>query len=132
MSSLTFLKLNTLPSTFTPNTAYMISKPDTQLFDLYISSTDGLTVRHIANNEDILSGVVAIGPTPPTLPSVHPLWWNTIDGVLFIQYTKEGVTSWVEAMSNIAIPEFAGSGTANTMARSDHVHDTLVLQAAEW
>lgn len=132
MSSLTFVKLSALPATFTPNTAYMISKADTDLFDLYVSSTDGLAVRHIANKADVLNGVIAVGPSAPALPSEHPLWWNTITGVLFIQYTKDGVTSWVEAMSNIAIPEFGGNGTANTMARSDHTHDTLVLKAAEW
>ena len=132
MASLNFVKLTALPSTFTPNTAYMISKDGTDLFDLYVSSVDGTTVRNVATREDLLSGVIAMGATPPPLPSPHPLWWNTVSGVLFIQYHKSGVSSWVEAMSNIAIPEFAGTGTANTMARSDHTHDTLVLQVAEW
>lgn len=129
---LNFLKLNALPSTFVPNTAYLIAKAGTSFFDLYISSTDGSAVKHIANMDDMLGNTVLYADAPPTLPNKSPLWWNTATGVLFIQYVNGASQSWVEAISSVAIPEFAGTGTAITMSRSDHTHSSILLADAEW
>ncbi len=49
MTTLTFYKVVELPSTYTPNAAYMVSEPDADHFSLYISSVDGSAIRHVAN-----------------------------------------------------------------------------------
>ena len=62
------------------------------------------------------------------LPSKTPLWWDVTEGSLYVQYNDGVSTAWVEAMPSIVVPEFAGTGTADTMARSDHHHDETYVK----
>lgn len=49
--------VNVLPGTFEATTLYMVKSADANLFDLYMSSNDGLSVRHIISKSDITSMV---------------------------------------------------------------------------
>lgn len=60
MSTLTFYKVVTLPITYAPNAAYMVSEPDADHFSLYISSADGLSIRHVANAVPASTSVAGI------------------------------------------------------------------------
>jgi len=133
--ALKIVRVLTLPEEIQPNTIYLVRNPDdSALFDLYASDTEGLTIRHIATKKEIISSVVIYSPTAPDLPTPVPFWWNTTDGSLNIQYTVDEETIWVEAAPSILVPDFAGTGEANTMARSDHNHDTVYVSIAqkEW
>lgn len=41
--------------------------------------------------------LVLISPTPPPNPSLGELWWNSTDGRLYIYYTDEETSQWVDA-----------------------------------
>ncbi len=94
MSSLTFHKLNELPQIFDANSVYMVVKPDTTLFDLYVTSEDGLTIRQVASAGDSFSTFVIKSATQPQLPSSYAFWENTTTGDLYYQKTKDGLVSW--------------------------------------
>jgi len=122
MSALTIVRVNALPLQTEANTLYLVKKTDT-LFDLYVTSSDGLSVRHVATQEDVLTQSVLFSQTPPALPQASRLWWNTVEGVLYIQYDDGDSVNWVEANPAPLYPEFGGTGSSNTMARADHNHD---------
>lgn len=135
MSNLRIVKVNSLPVTPDPNTMYLVPVTGSaDLFDTYLTNTDGTVVRHIATQDETLASTVLYGPTPPPLPNKTKLWWDTTSGALHIQYSSGENYAWVEAMPSIAVPEFAGTGSASTMARSDHDHDEVYVQigANEW
>lgn len=134
MVGLTIKKVNVLPETFVKDTLYLVKSAGAEHFDLYASDSDGLTVRHIPTKDEITSSVMLYGEEPPALPNPVKLWWNTVEGTLYVQYNDGNATYWVEAMPSIAVPEFAGTGQASTMARSDHDHDEEYVQIGsnEW
>jgi type IV secretory pathway VirJ component len=45
--------VNTLPGTFDPSTLYMVKSADAGLFEMYMSTMDGASVRHILNKSEI-------------------------------------------------------------------------------
>lgn len=102
--------------------------------ELHMTSSDGETITHIPTQGDILSTVVAYQATPPALPNEVPFWMDTYTFVLYMQYNDGRTVQWIEAMPSYVPPEFAGSGSANTMARSDHNHDDayVKIDVNEW
>lgn len=133
--AITIHKVNALPAELQGNAIYLIQTPNNAaLFDMYVTNADGSAVRHVATRDEILASTVLYSPTPPALPNPVKLWWNTEDGSLNIQYEMGETSVWVEAMPSIAVPEFAGTGEANTMARSDHHHDETYIRQlpSEW
>jgi hypothetical protein len=133
--ALKIVRVSALPEVVTPNTIYLLrNADDASLFDLYASDSTGQAVRHIATKSESVASVIIYSPTPPALPNPVRFWWNTADASLNVQYENEGTTVWVEAMPSIAVPDFDGTGTANTMARSDHDHDQTYAKIGnnEW
>lgn len=124
-----------LPEETEASTIYLVRDPDdNKLFDLYATDSEGLTISHIATKKEIISSVVIYSPVTPTLPSASPFWWNTADGTLNVQYNDGENVVWVEAAPSVVVPDFGGNGEANTMARSDHNHDSVYVSIAqkEW
>lgn len=132
MSSLTFKKVNALPLTYTPSTMYMVKTARPGIAEIFISDNTGTSVMHLSTSEDILQESVLFSVTAPSTDTTSKFWWKTDTGALFVLYDDGTDVNWVEASPSIAVPEFDGNGTANTMARSDHWHDSLVLQEAAW
>jgi hypothetical protein len=54
MTTLNIERLNALPSEITPSTLYILKGSESDLAELYFSSEDGLTVRHLINKEEII------------------------------------------------------------------------------
>lgn len=53
MAILKIRKVNTLPGTLEASTLYMVKSSNPNLFDLYLSTSDGLTARHIISQTEI-------------------------------------------------------------------------------
>jgi hypothetical protein len=102
--------------------------------ELHLTSSDGSSISHIPTQADILSSTVAYQDTAPALPNEIPFWMNTTTFTLYVQYDDGRSVQWVEAIPSYHVPEFAGTGEANTMARSDHNHDETYAKigAMEW
>lgn len=126
MSPLKIVRVDAVPLQADPNTLYLVKKNDTTI-DLYASSTDGLTVRHLATTEEILTKSLHVNDLPPALPSATQFWWNSAEGVLYVQYDDGDSVNWVEANPAPLYPEFGGTGTSNLMARADHNHDATYV-----
>lgn len=132
MSTLSIAKVTALPLVYAANTLYLLAGAAPDVVELYLSSNDGSSVRHIPTKEDVLSSSVIFSATTPSTDTASRLWWNMATAALFIRYDDGTTVSWVEAIPSIAVPEFGGNGTDSTMARSNHWHDTIVLQKADW
>jgi hypothetical protein len=48
-------KVNTLPGTYDPSTLYMVKSAESGLFDLYVSTDDGASARHLISKPEITS-----------------------------------------------------------------------------
>ncbi len=133
MTVLSIVRVNELPVTYQANKLYFV-KGEGELMDIYLSNADGSAVSHLHTQEETLGQIVHFASAPPVLPSKTPLWWDVTEGSLYVQYNDGVSTAWVEAMPSIVVPEFAGTGTADTMARSDHHHDETYVKvgAHEW
>lgn len=60
MANLKIRKVNTLPGTYEGSTLYMVKHAtNPNLFDLYLSTTDGTSVRHIITQSDISSMITS-------------------------------------------------------------------------
>lgn len=134
MSTFTITKVNALPGVLAANTLYAIPSATADLFDLYLSDKTGTSAKHISGQAETLNSVVVFGDVAPALPCKSPLWWNTSSGTMYIQYNDGASTNWVEAIPSIPVPDFAGTGVAGTMARSDHDHDATYAKIGinEW
>ena len=117
---------------YLPDTLFFVSKNN--FFEQYLTDSTGDNIRRLATPEDIYDGLPVYSDTPPALPCVEKFWFNTAELTLYVQYDDGNVADWVEAISSVQIPEFAGTGTADTMARSDHNHDELYVTVGnhEW
>lgn len=125
-------RVNALPGEVEASTIYLVKGGEAASLEIYVTSEDGLQVRHVPTKGEILSGVVLYSAVAPELPCVNPLWYDITTLTLFVQYSDGENVAWVEAMPSIAVPDFAGNGEANTMARSDHTHTSIELVANEW
>lgn len=132
MSQINIARVLALPEIPVVNTLYFVSIPGNKM-ELHFCGESGAT-KHISTEEEVLNQVTVRSPTPPALPCKSPLWWNTAEGTLYVQYNDGNSDYWVEAISSIVVPDFAGTGTANTMARSDHNHDETYVKvgANQW
>lgn len=65
------------------------------------------------------SGEVTISPTPPSNPVPGDLWWNSIDGRLFIYYDDGNTSQWVDASPN-------GGGTGTVTIGPNPPSDAMV------
>lgn len=113
MSSLRFFKLNEIPTVIDPNTVYLINNPELDLFDLYLSSSDGLTLKQVTSGEKFDEFVIK-STVEPTLPSVYPFWLNTATGALYYQRTIEDVPSWSMLTNETPTPQQIGAEPAGT------------------
>lgn len=102
--------------------------------ELWLTAADGSSISHIPTAAEVLDSTIAYSDLPPALPNETPFWMNTTTFVLYVQYDDGRSVQWVEAIPSHHIPEFAGTGTADTMARSDHNHDETYARigAMEW
>lgn len=55
MAILNIERLNTLPAEISPSTLYIVKGSSSDLANLYFSSEDGLTLRHLVTKEEIIS-----------------------------------------------------------------------------
>lgn len=130
--ALNIVRVNALPETVAASTIYLVKGSASDVVEIYVTSEDGLQVRHVPTKDEVLSGVILYSTVAPALPSATPLWYDIGSLTLFVQYNDGMTTAWVEAIPSIAVPDFAGNGTANTMARSDHTHNSIEVVLAEW
>jgi len=77
---------------------------------ILINNTDGKIYRAVEGMAlvnpgvtDVQSGIippstppVAVGPTPPENPIQGNLWWNTHEGRMYIFYTDQDSSQWVQ------------------------------------
>lgn len=134
MSNLNIVRVDALPAQLAVETLYMVKGSSPDLFDIYVVGKTVADVRHLATKDEITASVIVFGETPPELPSPVKLWWNTVEGTLYVQYNDGAQTWWVESISSVVVPDFAGTGEANSMARSDHNHDQTYVSIGnhEW
>jgi hypothetical protein len=50
---LTIKKVAALPGSYTPSTMYLVSTADADRFDMYVSSADGSTIKHLITKSEI-------------------------------------------------------------------------------
>jgi hypothetical protein len=80
---LLFKKVAVLPSPpYDPSTAYLVETANPALFDLYVSSSDGSSVKRIINTSDTMS--VIKSSTAPT--NTNSIWFNDTNGKVSIFY----------------------------------------------
>lgn len=117
---------------YLPETLYFVRSGGR--IEIYLTSSDGSSISHVPTQAEILSSTIAYSDTPPALPNDTLFWMKTDFMTLYVQYNDGQSTQWVEAIPSHHVPEFAGSGTADTMARSDHNHDSQYAKigAQEW
>lgn len=136
MANLTISRVNALPTTIASNTMYLVKNATTGLLDIYVAGNDPTKIQHVASQQETLSSVMLTADVAPDLAVPQMFWFDSSVGTLFVKYydTAASAWHWVEAMPTIAVPEFAGTGVANTMARSDHNHDQTysTIGAMEW
>jgi hypothetical protein len=123
MSVMVVTKVNALPAQLVADALYLVKSGTPGLFDFYAVDSEGLTARRISTQAETINGVIYSGNTEPPANSTHKLWWHDEELVLYVKHVVGEEVLWIENTPNIAIPEFAGTGVANTMARSDHNHD---------
>lgn len=136
MATFNFKKLLALPQSYAGNTLYVIKGADPNTAKIYVSDNTGSSISEVDTSSNALKGVVISSPTAPNLATTKaPMWWDSDRAILFVRYNDGTGEQWVQASPNLAIPEFAGTGglygIATTMARSDHQHDHLVIEA-DW
>lgn len=57
-------KVNALPGTFEPSTLYLVKSAEAGLFEMHMSTSDGLSTRHIYSKAEITSQIAAaVGAT---------------------------------------------------------------------
>jgi hypothetical protein len=118
------------PAQIEANTLYFVKDAnDAALIQLYLSSIDGTSTKRVMSKEDFISDAILFASETPALDVSNNLWYNTIEGSLYIKYDDGVTVSWIEAMPSVAMPEFAGNGSASTVARSDHNHDTTYAKS---
>lgn len=115
------------------DTMYILGHAD-GTFDIYLTNSTGSEMRNAPTRQDIYDGIIIWSDTAPNVNVVQRFWYDTLNLVLYVKYTTDQGTDWVEAIPTYAVLEFAGSGNANTMARSDHDHDEVYVKigALEW
>lgn len=134
MATAKLYKVAALPQTLEANAVYFVKNATG--FDLYIANLAGTAAAKLDIADEVTANLVttaAVAPDPATSPAV--MWWDSSTGALFVKYESNGVKTWVEAQPSQPIPQFGGTGgdfgTADTMARSDHGHSSLVIEA-DW
>ncbi len=115
-----------------PSTLYLVKGETIGRLKIYVSDSLGENLLEASNDADIFSSYITVSETTPALPHSRQLWWNSTNGTLYVQYDDGTTLSWVEAVSSVKIPEFAGNGEANTMSRSDHWHEGVMLSKSDW
>lgn len=124
-------KVAALPAIFEANTMYAVADGVAGL-KLFISSDDALSVRHLPTSDEMISSVIVFSETPPALTVPQLFWWDATTGSLCIKYNDGDRQQWVESAPSIPFPAFGGNGEAETMARSDHWHNSVRVENAEW
>lgn len=137
--SLNIKKVNAVPvvdgsGKYPVDTLFFVASQTAGLVDIYLSSSDGAELKHVSTQDETISKAIIFSETAPALPSTSKFWFDEVTFTLYVQYNDGVSAQWVEAIPSYVVPEFAGTGTANTMARSDHNHDTTYLSigALEW
>lgn len=131
MNEMKFVLAPAVPATWEANTYYMIAQ-GSNLLSIYVTNEDASSVRHIPLADEISGSTVIFSETAPNLSVPQNLWWDTIHGNLMVKYNDGSTTAWVESVPSATVPEFAGTGFANTMARSDHWHEGVSVMRADW
>lgn len=123
------LPLGTPESPIVANAIYLLSqtKGGKKQLQIHVSNTAGTELVYIPTETEILGKTITYSNVAPEFPCDSPFWMNTdpSDFSLYVQYTSGPTTIWMDLQSYMTsmVPEFAGTGVANTMARSDHNHD---------
>lgn len=88
--------------------------PNLRLFKPTYDADEDQWGLHWNQNADTLDSTIAAlvvaGPTPPPLPRVGALWWNSTDGNTYIWFNDGTSTQWVPAMFSGGIPLVPGGG----------------------
>lgn len=129
-------KVLALPGVLEANAIYMIPQADPDTFLLYAANSAGTAVKQLGVSGEVLAGVIVTSPTAPDPATSDAMfWWDSGSGSLFVKYVSNGEPAWVEAQPTAIVPQFEGSGglfgVKDTMARSDHSHESIVIDA-EW
>lgn len=124
-------KVNALPAEFEANTMYAVADGAAAL-KVFISSDDALSVRNIPTSDEMMSSVILFSETAPALTVPQLFWWDTTVGCMYVKYNDGTRQQWIEGAPAIPFPAFGGNGTAETMSRSDHWHDTIRVESPEW
>lgn len=129
-AKLTISRVTALPNTIASNTMYIV-KGSNGLIDIYVAGNDPTSIQHVATQSETIAQVVVYSDTTPSTGVPQKLWFNTATMTLFTKYDDGASVNWVEALPTVAIPEFAGTGSAPTMAHSDHDHDTIYAKIGD-
>lgn len=124
-------KVLALPATLAANTIYFVPGSRTGLLDIYVSDSAGDVAYRTTSTSDVDS-IYSTAEVAPAISGHEMFWWDPTSGSLMVKYNDGTSTNWIEASPAVAIPAFAGTGVSDTMARSDHTHDSIVLVACEW
>ena len=122
-----FVLATVLPAQTEASTFYMISS-GAELLEIHVTNADNSQCRRIPLQDDFTFNLINFSEEAPSFEIPQDLWWDTSTGTLFVKYANDGDMVWVEAIPSVTMPEFAGNGVANTMSRSDHWHEGVMVQ----
>lgn len=118
-------------SDIVPHALYLVKETGAEFAQLYKANGEGTAVTLFSDRVDTNKALLHVGPAVPPQGSGHRLWYDDDKLVLYINLGTDDDT-WVTAFSAPTQSEFAGNGTADTMSRSDHYHNGVVVESPEW
>ena len=131
-TEMNFVKVPSLPAEFAANTFYLVAEGE-DLLSIYVTGNDAAVVRHIPLASEMAESTVVFAATAPDVATTKQrIWWETTTGSMFVRLGEGADSVWVEPTTNIVLPSFAGTGEADTMARSDHHHEGVMVHAIDW
>ena len=113
MTNLVVHRVNALPGTLDPSAFYIVKATNTALVELYFTSTDGATVRHVLNSAEVDAKIAAAiasmsGGTATTVFPTAPVRYEALSSPNYkvhcmsssVFYTK---LSWSRATTTMTI-----------------------------
>lgn len=112
-----------------PHALYLVKTPTSKTAQMYKGNADGTEVILFSDGKQ----TIHFGSVKPEEGSDYSFWYDDENLVLYINLPdEEGGDHWMTAFHQAVLPGFAGTGIAETMARSDHYHEGQRVVNPTW